>query len=567
MSDPVSFSYPNTKHILKSLSILIVEDEELTLGILSKIISPYVKNVFTAKDGREALHILKKNDIDLLITDYWMPYMDGLELIKEAKAKNSDLPAILITAHSDGINVADAVNFGISRFLTKPVDFKKLTSAIEHSIQNIIIKRLELSNKQKEIELLKYKDKHHQSQENHAYAKQLNIIKNDLSNSSPTDDIIKAKHIFYFHHYYKPFEILSGDCYSMRKLQDNKFFLFILDTMGKGLSASVTAISSTSYINHLINTNQYNRSNSLASLIDKYLYFVKDVLLDDEMICGIFAVFDFDKLIFKFTNFSMPPIFLKKKQNKIIKLNSNEIPITKFTDKFEIKTEELKDIKNILLCSDGLIEAMSNNGDIYLNSIEQDLRNSNYFPELQKHIQGNIQEIPDDTTIFFINKLSIKGFFEKNFTIKSSNSEINFFLTTVYSRMENLNKLKHLAPTISMILNEVLINAHEHGNLGITPETKSKKIFNGDYDNFVAEREKDIDKNISVSFIISITNKELYLIVSDEGKGFSPHIMSKEKPNIENYSGRGLKIIKTLSKDFFLNSEGNQIAVIINLAT
>jgi len=567
MPDKDGFSHPNTKHILKSLSVLIAEDEEMTLSIVSNLVSPYVKKVYTAKNGSEALSIFMENDIDLLITDYWMPYMNGLELIKEVKAKNSDLPAILLTAHSDGINVVDAVNFGISRFLTKPVDFEKLKNAIEYSIQNIIIKRLELSNKQKEIGLLKYKEKHHQSQENQAYKKQLNIIKNDLTNSSPYDDITKPKNIFYFHHYYKPFEILSGDCYSLRKLQNDKFFLFILDIMGKGLSASVTAISSTSYINHLINANLYNINNPLASLVDKYLYFVKDILLDEEMVCGVFAVFDFNNLTCEFTNFSMPPIFLKNKQNKITKLNSNEMPITQFTNKFNIKNIELTNIKNIVFCSDGLIEFMANNNDIYLNSIEQDLFNSDYFSDLQERIQENIQEIPDDTTIFFINNLSIKGIFEKSFTIKSSNSEINSFLTNVYKRMEKLSRLTHLTPKISMILNELLVNAHEHGNLEITPETKNKKILNGNYDDYVTEKEQEMDKNISVLFTISLTKKELYLIVSDEGKGFSPHIMSKEKPNSENFSGRGLKIIKTLSKDFFLNNKGNQIAVIISLDT
>lgn len=559
------FDYPNTKQILKSLSVLIAEDEEMTLGILTRLISSYVKKVYKAKDGKEALKIFNNNEVDLLITDYWMPEKDGLELIKEIKRDNPDLPVILLTAHSDGINVVDAVNFGISRFLTKPVDFDNLQNAIEYSIQNIIIKRLELANKQKEIELLKFREKSHQLQENQAYAKQLNIIKNDLTNSSPVNNFKDKGDIFYFHHYYKPFEILSGDCYSLRKLDGGKYLLFILDTMGKGLSASVTAISSTSYINHLINRNIYDSDSSLHSIVDRYLYFVREILLEEEMVCGIFCVFDFENYSCDFVNFSMPPVFIQDMIGDIKRLKSNEMPITAFTQSFKIKKIDLYDTKKIVLCSDGLIEAMANNNDIYLNTIEKDMRKSEYFPDLQEHIEKNIEEIPDDTTIFFINSVSVEGCLSKDFIIKSTNEDINKFLTNVYKRTEKLKKFATIIPKLTMVLNELLINAHEHGNLAITPDVKNRKIFEESYDRYVEEKEKNVNKNIHISFIVSLTRKEVFLIVTDEGEGFSPHIMSKEKPNSENFSGRGLKMVKSLSKDFFLNNQGNQITAIIDL--
>jgi CheY-like chemotaxis protein len=74
--------------VLRSLKLLFVEDEDDLLSIISEALEKLSADFFTASNGVEALEILEQNqDIDIVITDINMPYMNGLEMIKKNKRK------------------------------------------------------------------------------------------------------------------------------------------------------------------------------------------------------------------------------------------------------------------------------------------------------------------------------------------------------------------------------------------------------------------------------------------------------------------------------------------------
>lgn len=116
--------------------ILIVDDEKMTRDAMARILGGEY-DCRTAADPELALAELDRNpDVALIITDYKMPVMNGVELIKAAKAKYPSIGAILITAFGEIDLAVAAMKEGADDFLTKPItDFAQLRTRIERAIK------------------------------------------------------------------------------------------------------------------------------------------------------------------------------------------------------------------------------------------------------------------------------------------------------------------------------------------------------------------------------------------------------------------------------------------------
>lgn len=116
--------------------ILIVDDEKMTRDAMSRILSGEY-DCLTAADPELALSVLDRNpDVALILTDYKMPVMNGVELIKSAKAKFPSVGAILITAFGEIDLAVAAMKEGADDFITKPItDFSQLRTRIERAIK------------------------------------------------------------------------------------------------------------------------------------------------------------------------------------------------------------------------------------------------------------------------------------------------------------------------------------------------------------------------------------------------------------------------------------------------
>ena len=100
--------------------VLVVDDEASIRDLLSKTLALAEYDVDLAFDGRAALERLRTTPYDLLITDLKMPGVDGLTVIREARRLKTDLPVIIITGFSTEASAIEAVNLGVSGYLTKP---------------------------------------------------------------------------------------------------------------------------------------------------------------------------------------------------------------------------------------------------------------------------------------------------------------------------------------------------------------------------------------------------------------------------------------------------------------
>jgi excisionase family DNA binding protein len=109
--------------------VLVVDDEASIRDLLSKTLALAEYDVDLAPDGRTALERLRVIPYDLLITDLKMPGVDGLAVIREARRLKTDLPVIIITGYSTEASAIEAVNLGVSGYLTKPFRVPRVLAA------------------------------------------------------------------------------------------------------------------------------------------------------------------------------------------------------------------------------------------------------------------------------------------------------------------------------------------------------------------------------------------------------------------------------------------------------
>lgn len=111
-------------------TILIVDDDPVSLSLLSKLVEKLGCTVVFAENGVRALETLRAQSFDLVIADYDMPEMDGLELLKKLKEEQPRLPFILVTAYSNLRVIREAWEFGAFDFFQKPVFVDRLHQTI-----------------------------------------------------------------------------------------------------------------------------------------------------------------------------------------------------------------------------------------------------------------------------------------------------------------------------------------------------------------------------------------------------------------------------------------------------
>jgi two-component system, chemotaxis family, chemotaxis protein CheY len=126
-------------HIDKSMNVLIVDDYKTMLRIVRNLLKQIdFHNVDEATDGAEALAKLRAGKFGLIISDWNMQPMTGLQLLREvrADARLNNIPFIMVTAESKVDNVIAAKQAGVSNYIVKPFNAETLREKIEKVLAN-----------------------------------------------------------------------------------------------------------------------------------------------------------------------------------------------------------------------------------------------------------------------------------------------------------------------------------------------------------------------------------------------------------------------------------------------
>lgn len=123
------------------ISLLYVEDERVTREQVSRILSRIVTELYVAENGRDGLKLYREKRPDIVLTDIMMPFMNGLEMCREIRQLDRDSQLIMLTAYSDTEYLLECIALGVNQYVQKPVDFARLTSAVEACSNYILLKR------------------------------------------------------------------------------------------------------------------------------------------------------------------------------------------------------------------------------------------------------------------------------------------------------------------------------------------------------------------------------------------------------------------------------------------
>jgi len=114
--------------------ILVVEDDRTTQHLIGSILKTHGYEVIAAADGAEALQRLRSQPFDLVLTDIWMPEMNGLDLLAELRQLSVQPRAIVLTSDTTPETLLRALREQAYQFLTKPVEAKELLELVESAL-------------------------------------------------------------------------------------------------------------------------------------------------------------------------------------------------------------------------------------------------------------------------------------------------------------------------------------------------------------------------------------------------------------------------------------------------
>lgn len=111
-------------------TILLVDDDAALLEVTSIVLASEGYRVLTAEDGVDALRVVGRDGLDLVVLDIMLPRMSGFEVLKKIR-EQSDVPVIMLTAKSQSVDKVVGLELGADDYITKPFDTKELLARIK----------------------------------------------------------------------------------------------------------------------------------------------------------------------------------------------------------------------------------------------------------------------------------------------------------------------------------------------------------------------------------------------------------------------------------------------------
>lgn len=542
---------------LESLTLLCVEDDEDVRISYQNIFEDLVDKLIFAVDGEDGYEKFKSQEIDIVVTDYNMPNLNGLKMIKKIRTIDKNVPIILITAINSEDVIIKALELHVNNFIQKPIEYKQLLEVMLDSSKLLIANNFLKEQRDKKLNELQEKHDYTSYQEDLAFQKELNILRNDFYYQ-----MIDAKSTSLVDFLYQPLDVVSGDAYTARRIDEHRTFYLIVDGMGKGLSASLSAMIMTSFVNHIIDKMIEYDSFSLNILVKESIDYIKPILLEEEALAVDYIVFDniYNKL--EYAKFAMPALLLEDKEQNIIRLKSNNPPISKYQKDYQISEYDVSGLEKFLFYSDGVIENMTiYENKTYAEFIEDDFRSSFTKEEFRAKLFQKIDKAEDDITLIFINRLNLNDTLVEKRVFNTSLADVDLADEWYTNLWQNITEDAKTIFDAGVTFTELFMNAYEHGNLGINAKTKHRLIEDDIYFDTLKAKEVGCSKKISVKVDKVVYESSSYLItqICDEGEGFDTQTLSKIFRNSRIFNGRGVFVARKNSLGIYYNTKGTVV--------
>jgi len=215
----------------KTMKILIAEDERVSRRLLENRLKKWGYDVTAAEDGEQAWEIFQKEHFPMVISDWMMPKMNGLELLEKIRSidRSGYVYTILLTARNEKDDLLAGMDSGADDFIAKPFDKDELLARLKVGLRITNLERdLALRNQ----ELGKINERMRRDLE--AAAK---IQQSLLPSKLPECDNVQ------FAWKYVPCDELAGDTLNVFHLDDENIGLYLLDVSGHGVPAALLSVN------------------------------------------------------------------------------------------------------------------------------------------------------------------------------------------------------------------------------------------------------------------------------------------------------------------------------------
>ncbi|MEN8304216.1 MAG: SpoIIE family protein phosphatase, partial [Campylobacterota bacterium] len=316
-----------------------------------------------------------------------------------------------------------------------------------------------------------------------------------------------------------------------------------------------------SFINHMIDKMIEHDSFSLDILIKESMAYIQPILLEEEAMSIDYILFDTGYDTLSYAKFAMPASLMQDKEHNIIKIKSNNPPMSKYQQEYKIYEYYVKGIEKFLFFSDGIVENTTSDNTIYADHIADDFKHSFTREDLKIKFFNRIDKAEDDITLIFINRIPFE---EATNYAASFNSTLDDIDNATEWYEELWSKLTDDTTTsykAGIVFTELYMNAYEHGSLGIDSETKHNLIDNDTYFETLKATEIECSKKIYVKVSQLKYNSSSYIItqITDEGDGFDTQILSEIFRNAKTFNGRGVFVSRSNSLGIYYNAKGTTV--------
>ena len=121
----------------EQISILIIDDERMIRQLLQSTLSRKGFVVYAAEDGQSGIDLAQKEDVDVILLDWMMPGMDGMEVFKQLKQneKTRQVPVFMLTSKGTGDDIDQAISTGIDDYIVKPFSTSEIDKTIRSKLK------------------------------------------------------------------------------------------------------------------------------------------------------------------------------------------------------------------------------------------------------------------------------------------------------------------------------------------------------------------------------------------------------------------------------------------------
>jgi len=542
------------------MRILVVDDDALFHKLAAAVLRDQSYELLHAMDGQQALAQFQEHRPDLILTDYQMPRMNGVELCRRIKALDPDrfIPMVMLTGEGEARLLQESLEAGVVEFLTKPVHPDELQLRVKSLAELITLhKNLALAKSESDEEMLITKHILHR------------LVEPGLQEMPP-----------HIHMETLQTRRINGDACTYRQGLPGIHFGFLCDATGHGLTAGISTIPAIQAFLSMV-----SRDIPLETIYREINARLRQMLPTGRFVCLLLVRLDLHNATLSVLNAGLPDAMLLRPQGPSRRFSSRNLPAGVLQDVGQAVVEELAVTggERLLAFTDGIQEVLGHQEaqQILLQelaatpflehrkAIQERLRSGIQNREQQDDVSWALWEVPTPGHSHPMASPPAPGPetcpqgtpFVVQLAFDPRRHAIRDTLPDCLRLLGSHGVPQTSCQSLALALTEAATNAVDHGVLRLDSQLKQQGFEAYD----LARREglgSGPEGRVHLRFQLHGDSEgrisAIRVEVEDSGGGFDWRAWEQAQAVADSrVSGRGLLIIRSLTRDMSFNESGN----------